>query len=133
MIFIISVEDDWTTNEVIDWLIHYNREYFRFNLNKFFAYSLNLQISVKTSFEIIIKERVRLLWDLIDESGMRKSLIAMDESEKIDYYSSLIHMSLNRLFRTNQRESEMLICDLLYREYVSRLKRGMTCVDYFGN
>lgn len=56
MIFIISVEDDWTTNEVIDWLIHYNREYFRFNLNKFFAYSLNLQISVKTSFEITFKE-----------------------------------------------------------------------------
>lgn len=42
---------------------------------------------------------------------------------KNDLLSSLIHMSMNRIFRNNNRLHEMVIYDLLFRHYKSALAR----------
>ncbi len=42
-----------------------------------------------------------------------------------DYLGSIIHMSLNRVFQTNNRLYEMVLYDFLFRYYKSRLARNI--------
>ena len=44
--------------------------------------------------------------------------------QKQDLIKSFIHMSLNRIFRTNNRLHEMVIYDLLFRAYKEQYHRS---------
>ena len=49
--------------------------------------------------------------------------------EKSDLLASLIHMSMNRLFRNNNRIHEMVIYDLLFRHYKEKTYRNIKPED----
>ncbi len=59
------------------------------------------------------KESIGRIFQLYEEGKM--------EVSKNDLISSLIHMSMNRIFRNNNRLHEMVIYDLLFRHYKSAL------------
>ena len=50
-------------------------------------------------------------------------LIEQESIEKDDYVRSIIHMTMNRLFRSKNRLYEMVIYDFLFRYYQSALAR----------
>lgn len=64
---------------------------------------------------------------LLAEDAVKKLLKMYKQGQmsvsKNDLLSSLIHMSMNRIFRNNNRLHEMVIYDLLFRHYKSALAR----------
>jgi thiopeptide-type bacteriocin biosynthesis protein len=62
---------------------------------------------------------------LLAEEAVKKVLNMYKEGQmsvsKNDLLSSLIHMSMNRIFRNNNRLHEMVVYDLLFRYYKSRM------------
>ncbi|MES2107387.1 MAG: lantibiotic dehydratase [Bacteroidota bacterium] len=80
-------------------------------------------IMAKTSQE----DGIEALYSLFDKrSGLNAALIE-NEAENIpsDVIASLVHMSINRLFRSKQRMHEIIIYDFLslyYKQEISKLK-----------
>ena len=63
-----------------------------------------------------------------DSAPAIRNIFELHERDRMDVkrndlLSSLIHMSLNRIFPNNNRQHEMLIYDLLFRYYKSQLMR----------
>lgn len=64
-------------------------------------------------------------------AGIRKTveqIISLEESNKLnlnfyDLMGSYLHMTVNRLFRTNQRLHELVLYDFLKRYYISEIAR----------
>jgi thiopeptide-type bacteriocin biosynthesis protein len=70
-------------------------------------------------------EYVDLFKPIIENSEASKSIIEeiIRSKKQEDLLSSYIHMTLNRLFRTQQRTHELILYDYLFRYYNSLIER----------
>jgi len=83
------------------------------------------------------EEYIVLFKPILENSELSKPIIEEVKNKRAeieppslnDLLSSYIHMTLNRLFRTQQRTHELILYDYLYRYYDSLIKRQKIVVN----
>jgi thiopeptide-type bacteriocin biosynthesis protein len=114
----------WSIHEKLDWIKYNNRAFKQeFNADKV----LNSQLDKKyrqfsiayndflTSDDYLVFREVIL--DTIHESEAVLEHIKSSSEDLQDFFSSVFHMHINRMFTSNQRLFEMVIYDYLLRYY----------------
>jgi thiopeptide-type bacteriocin biosynthesis protein len=81
------------------------------------------QSEIASAIRKIIQERS--VFQKADVKKIKRLLAKYAEVEETDLLSSLIHMSMNRVFNNNNRLHEMVIYDLLFRHYKSAIAQLM--------
>lgn len=99
------------------------------------AYSREHGITQPVNINKMIRKYKNLIFDRIDKSCVDKSLFIHDDYARIrnsvikhELITSLIHMSMNRIFVNNQRVYEM-ICYIALQKYYDKLKHISAASD----
>lgn len=108
----------------------FNQQNYKLQLDK------KYRSSSKLIYEIILLTKIKLDWFITFEAILNqkskvvkriaKQLIAKNQELEIsisNLLESYIHMMINRLFRSNQRLSEMVLYDMLERFYSSEVAK----------
>jgi len=128
-------------NEKKELLLSLNRSFGReFGKNKFLAKQLSAKyrshrIRIMNLLSKGTKSTDDRILDLLKERSAQShdainSILQLYEEEKMtveknDLLSSIIHMSMNRIFRNNNRMHEMVVYDLLFRHYKEKTHRNV--------
>ena len=83
------------------------------------------KLLVESVFDVKFDDELLLILEnhAVEIKNILNELCFPSITEKIEYITSIIHMSINRIFKDNNRQYEMMIYEYLSRYYKSILAR----------